>query len=252
MSPTCRIERQQGRLLLELSVAMALGLGVVLAALATLAFIQTSATLHGDALQLQRRADLAMHTLGLQLHPAGSIQLVDNADGRVRFSTAFDGYASSGQIVGGSNGRGAQPDTLTSSRGDDGETRDCLGNRPDATALGIRIDSHFSVRNGQLRCLGAHATTGAQVIVDGVEDFQVSYGLRSPGASGLAFQFVDADAVGARWPEVGAVRVCLQLHGDAHHPNAPAVHNCQNVQQPADGRLRQTVTATFMLRNAAP
>lgn len=252
MSPICRVDRQQGRLLLELSVAMAIGLGVVLTALGTLAFIQTGATLHGDALQLQRRADLAMHTLGLQLRPAGSIQLVDNADGRARFSTAFDGYASSGQIVGGSNGRAGQPDTLTSSREDDGETRDCLGNRPDATALGLRIDSRFSVRDGQLRCLGAHAASGAQVIADGVEDFQVSYGLRRPGGSGLAFQFVDADAVGTRWPEVGAVRVCLQLHSEAQHPNAPSVRNCQNVQQPADGRLRQTVTATISLRNAAP
>lgn len=237
-------------MLLELLVALVLGMMVVLAAFGTLAFVQASTTLHGDALRLQSRADVAMHTIGLQLRRAGAIELVEDATGQVRFSTLFDGHGGSGHIVRGENGRQGRPDTLSASHQDDGVARDCLGNRPDAAAQGVRIDSRFSVADGSLRCLGAHAGTGSQAIVDGVEDFQVAFGLRAAAALGATFRFKDADGVQGRWDEVGAVRVCLQLRSEARHPQAPGVRNCHGTQQAADGHLRRVSTATFTLRNA--
>ncbi|WP_326536511.1 PilW family protein [Pseudorhodoferax sp.] len=249
MSPTFRSERESGRMLLELIVALALGMMVVLAALGTLAFVQASATVHGDALRLQQRADLAIQVIGTQLRQAGAIELVETEGGMVRFSTAFDGHAGSGHAVRGENGRGARPDTLNASHQDDGEARDCLGNRPDAGAQGVRMDSRFSLAEGSLRCLGAHAATGSQVIVDGVEDFQVLYGMRSAPTEDGPFRFVDADGVGERWHEVGAVQVCLQLRSDGRHPEAAGVRNCQGADQAADGRLRRVAHATFSLRN---
>ncbi|HVR53438.1 MAG TPA: PilW family protein [Pseudorhodoferax sp.] len=237
-------------MLLELIVALGCGMAVLLAALGTLAFVQASATVHGDALRLQQRADLAIHTMGQQLRRAGAIVLEETADGQVRFSTAFDGYAGGGHAVGGANGRPGRPDTLSASHQDDGEGRDCLGNRPDAAAQGRRIDSQFTLVDGNLRCLGAHAATGSQAIVDGVEDFQVLYGMRSASAAGPQFRYADADEVAGRWGDVAAVQVCLQLRSENLHPQAPSVRNCQGAQQPADGRLRRVTHATFNLRKA--
>jgi type IV pilus assembly protein PilW len=236
-------------MLLELIVALALGMMVVLAALGTLAFVQASATVHGEALQLHQRVDIAVHHIGLQLRQAGSVELAENADGTVRFSTAFDGHAASGHAVYGENGRTGRPDILSVSHQDDGTSRDCLGNRPDSLAQGIRLDSRFSVTSGSLRCLGAHAATGSQVIVDGVEDFQVLYGMRSADAQGPQFRFVDADEVAGRWDDVAAVQVCLQVRSESRHPQAAGVRNCQGVEQAPDGWLRRVAHATFSLRN---
>ena len=239
-------------MLLELIVALAVGLGVVLTAMGTLAFVQASATVHGDALLLQQRADIALHAIGQQLRQAGAVELVENTDGSVRFSTAFDGHAASGFAVQGENGSPGKPDTLSTSRQDDGEAHDCLGNRPDATARGIRMDSRFSVAGGSLRCLGAQTASGSQIIVDGVEDFQVLYGVRSTGSGGDQFRFVDADGLAGRWADVAAVQICLQLRGEHLHPQAASVRNCQGVDQAADGRLHRVAYATFSLRNIHP
>lgn len=237
-------------MLLELLVALGCGMAVLLAALGTLAFVQASATAHGDALRLQQRADLAVQTIGQQLRRAGAIELEDTADGLVRFSTAFDGHAGSGLAVSGSDGHAGRPDTLRASHQDDGEERDCLGNRPDTAAKGRRIDSQFTLADGSLRCLGAHAATGSQAIVDGVEDFQVLYGMRSEDATGAQLRYADADAVAGRWHEVTAVQICLQLRSENRHPLAPGVRNCQGAQQPPDGHLRRVTHATFSLRRA--
>ncbi|KQP03089.1 PilW family protein [Pseudorhodoferax sp. Leaf265] len=236
-------------MLLELVVALAVGMGVVLTAMGTLAFVQASAAVHGDALRLQQRADTALRTIGMQLRQAGAVDLVENTDGSVRFSTAFDGYATGGYAVQGENGRPGAPDALSASYQDNGEAHDCLGNRPDAAAQGIRIDSRFSVVNGSLRCLGAQAASGSQVIVDGVEDFQVLYGIRSAGSGGDQFRFVDADGVAGRWADVAVVQVCLQLRSEGPHPQATSVRDCQGVDQAADGRLHRVAYATFSLRN---
>lgn len=236
-------------MLLELVVALAVGMGVVLTAMGTLAFVQASAAVHGDALRLQQRADIALRTIGMQLRQAGAVDLVENTDGSVRFSTAFDGYATGGYAVQGENGRPGAPDVLSASYQDNGEARDCLGNRPDAAAQGIRMDSRFSVANGSLRCLGAQPASGSQVIVDGVEDFQVLYGIRSADSDGDQFRFVDADGVAGQWADVAVVQVCLQLRSEGRHPQATGVRNCQGVDQAADGRLHRVAYATFSLRN---
>lgn len=237
-------------MLVELVVALAVGMMVVLAALGTLAFVQASATLHGQALQLQQRLDIAIHHIGQQLRQAGSVELADNGDGTVRLRTTLEEHAASGYAVNGENGRAGRPDTLSASHQDDGTGRDCLGNRPDGQEQDIRLDSRFTVAGGSLRCLGTHAATGSQVIVDGVEDFQVLYGMRSNDAKDAMFQFVDADAAAGRWGEVAAVQVCLQVRSESRHPQSTSVRNCQGGEQPSDGLLRRVAHATFSLRTA--
>lgn len=250
MSCAAASERQRGAALVELLTALVVGLLVVLTALGTLAFVQAGAGVQHDAFRLQQRIELALQSIGAQLRSAGAIELVEGPAGTVRFSTAFDGYGGGGMAVHGEEGARGRPDVLAASREDDGQARDCLGNRPDAAASGTRVDSRFSLTGESLRCQGAHAGTGSQVLTDGIEDFQVRYGLRSIATPEAPFGFVDARAAAHRWHEVGAVRVCLRVRGDGVHPQAVAVRGCDGAEVPPDGRLRRVVHATFSLRNA--
>lgn len=246
---------QGGATLIELVTALAAGMLVVLAALATLALLQTSATLQGDASRLQQRIEVALHAIGWQLRQAGAVELRRLPDGTVSFSTAFDGYAGTGHAVSGDDGAQGRPDTLRVSHEDNATSRDCLGNRPNGNLAGVRVDSRFAVVSGELRCLGANAQTGAQVLIDGVEDFQVRYGLRDGGAAGALRRYVDAAGIAGRWSEVRAVSVCLQVRGEGRldaGSGTASPAGCNGNSLPADGRLRRVARATFHLRNAAP
>lgn len=250
-SPEAR-RRQRGAMLVELMTGLTIGLMVTLAALGTLAFLQTSALVQGEAFRLQQRIDIAMQTIGVQLRQAGAVELQATQDGTaVSFSNAFDGHAGSGFAVLGDEGAQGAPDTLRTSHQDGQDTRDCLGNQPDASQAGIRVDSRFTLAAGDLRCLGAHRATGSQTIVDRVEDFQVRYGMRTPGAHGPAFRYVDATAVGARWDEVGAVSICIQVASESRSQARAETErlDCQGRPLRVDGHLRRVARATFSLRN---
>lgn len=248
-------QRQRGATLMELSMGLATGMLVVLAALAALALLQSSAAMQGDASRLQQKLDVALSTLGWQVRQAGAIELRSLQDGvSVSFSRAFDGYGGSGHAVSGDEGTNGRPDVLRVSYEDRIDARDCLGNRPDSALAGVRIDNRFSVSAGELRCLGAHGGTGAQVIVDGVEDFQVQYGLRSGAGPGARWAYLDAGAIAGRWSDVQAVRICLQVAGQGRHDAAlgAASAGCSGAPLPADGKLRRVAHATFHLRSSAP
>lgn len=250
MSPTYNPDagrRQRGAMLLELITGQLIGLMVALAALGSLAFMQRSSEMQGEAFRLQQRIDVAMLAIGQQLRQAGAVELQATRSGTaVHFSSAFDG-----QAVRGEDGSRGTSDTLMTSYQDSGDARDCLGNRPDAAQVGVRVDSRFSVAAGTLRCLGAHRATGNQTIVDQVEDFQVDYGVRAESATGPQFQFLDASAVGSAWSAVRAVRVCLQIASERNLqiPAADAQRDCQGRALPTDGHLRRVTRMTFSLRN---
>lgn len=239
-------------MLVELLTGLLIGLMVTLTALGTLAFMQASTVVQSEAFRLQQKIDVAMQTIGQQLRQAGAVELQPALNGTaVSFSSAFDGHAGSGHAVYGEDGRGHAADVLLVSHQDGADTRDCLGNRPDAEQSGIRVDSRFSVAAGVLRCLGAHRGTGSQAIADRVEDFQVRYGLRTDSTSGPRFRFVDAASVGTGWADVRAVQVCLQIASERSLQPTPAANllDCHGGTIPADGRLRRVAQATFTLRN---
>lgn len=244
-----RRSHQRGAGLIELMTGLVIGLMVALAALGTLVFLQTSAQVQGEAFRLQQRIDFAVQTIGVQLRQAGAIELQAAQNGAaVSFSNAFDGHGGSGFPVIGDDGARGAPDTLRTSHQDGLDTRDCLGNQPDASQAGIRVDSRFTLARGDLRCLGAHRNTGNQTIVDRMEDFQVRYGMRMPNQQ---FRYVDATEVGDRWHEVGAVSICLQAASESRHqvPTSPDRLDCQGRPLAADGYLRAVAHATFSLRN---
>ncbi len=247
---------QCGASLIELLTGIVVGLLVTLAALGTLLFMQLSSATKDDAFRLQERADVALRAIGGQLRQAGAIELQQTVAGNaVTFSRAFDGFGGSGHAVEGDRGTGTQGDTLRVSHQDNATARDCLGNQPDAAQAGIRIDSRFFVASGELRCAGANSKAGAQAVVDHVEDFRVSYGVREAGASGTQYRVVNADQVGMQWGDVQAVLVCLQVSGERRaETQSPAAGDfgCSGQRIPMDGTTRHVVRATFSLRNAVP
>lgn len=267
-----RITTQHGVTLVELMVGIAIGLLVVVAALGTLATTQVTSTAVGESTRLQQKADFVFRAVGFQIRQAGAIDVatMPGAD-VVAYSTNFNGYGgvtSPFLIISGDEG-GASPDTLRVSYEEQvGVSRDCLGNLPVGTTPANRhVDNQFSVMGTELVCLG-NGAAAAQTIADGVEDFQVTYGVRtvtfwSPGIAPPAvlapdtatYRYFNADTapfgtVVSR-NGVNAVTICLQLRGDTKDTarQATSIQGCRGAIVAGDGYIRRVYRSTFMLRS---
>ena len=248
---------QQGFSLLELMVGLTIGLMVVVAAVGSLVYTQISSTVVGDGARLQQKTDIVFRNIGFHISQAGAIELIGTADpARMIFSAAFTGFnptvtgATGGQIfaIHGLDGASNAPDTLRVSYEDDGVVLDCLGAR---TTTAGRVDNQFYVLNGNLMCQGASAAP-PQPIADGVEDFQVTYGVQTlNGAGAPQYQFYRADQI-VDWTNIQAVSICLQLVGDNKGNPQPGLvtRGCRNQIITNDGLLRRVFQRTFSLRNA--
>lgn len=263
---------QRGVSLIELMVGITIGLLVVVAALGTLSFTQVSSTTVNDNVRLQQKATSAFRSIGFQGRQAGSQEIVTHPSGvAVTFSGAWTGVGGSLAAVGGVDGGGpGVPDTLQLSFQDNGITRDCLGNLPIATA-GDRVDTTYSVVGGRLQCTDSNGVT--QVLIDGVEDFQVTYGAKSytgsskppiyaavggPSAPRVAapsvyreYNTAAAALAQANLPFIPlnlAVTICLQLRGDVQTDAPPvAIQGCSGAV-PGDGFVRRVYRNTYGLR----
>lgn len=264
--------QQRGLTLIELMVGITIGLLVVLAAVGSLAFTQITSTVVSDSSRLQQKADNIFRNIGFHLVQAGAIELSPSAADAavVTFSSAYPGFkntvtgatvdASVKQIysIHGVNGDGSAnstaPDILRVSYQDTGTSRDCLGNRP--TVTGVNVDSQFSVTGTDLMCLGA-TNASAQSIADGVEDFQVTYGIQTGDIGNWQYRFYRADEMlGAgftpNWANIQAVEICIQITGDNQGNPQPGLvtTGCRGQTVTNDGKLRRVFRRTFALRNA--
>ncbi|ABM38210.1 PilW family protein [Polaromonas naphthalenivorans] len=260
---------QRGFSLMELMVGLTIGLLVVVAALGSFLYTQISSGVVGDSARLQQEADNTFRILGFQIQQAGAINLGQSTTDpdRVIFSSAFTGFdptttgATAGQIfsIHGLEGASNAPDTLRVSYQDgNGTTHDCLGNTLltsntwNNARRNIRMDNQFTVDTAkkELNCAGATAA-GAQPIADGVEDFQVTYGVQTVAGGVLQYQFYTADLV-PDWTNIQAVTVCLQFIGENRGNPQPGlvVTGCRGQTVTNDGLLRKVFRRTYSLRNA--
>ena len=267
---------QRGVTLIELMIGITIGLLVVVAALGSLVFTHITATSVGDSARLQQKASAAFRAMGAQVRQAGGNEVMQNAGlATVGYNPAFDGFNAMGArfMVHGLEGASDAPDTLRISYPDSPLARDCLGNRPAPAQVGIRVDNQFSVNPaGNLVCLSADGSS--QAIVDGVEDFQVTYNVRTVTAlsTGLAppairapdtanyRQFTAATAPfgltnpDPTLPQLGwSVTVCLQLRGDitTDSPRGDiGMVGCREQAITGDGRFRRVYRETFGLRSS--
>lgn len=264
---------QRGITLVELMVGIAIGLLVVVAAVGTLVTTQVTSTAVGDSARLQQKADFVFRAVGFQLRQAGGLDVVAPSPGSdlVAYSTSFTGYGgvtSPNLIVTGVEG-GVSPDTLRVSYEEQvGVSRDCLGALPVGTVPGNRrVDSQFSVVGTELVCLG-NGAAAPQTIADGVEDFQVTYGVRtvitpSPGISAPVvrvpdianYRFFNADTApfgtAVTFNAVNAVTICLRLRSDLKDTarQAIGVQGCDGAAIAGDGYIRRVYRSTFLLRS---
>lgn len=278
LSPRRYAAAQRGLSLMELLVGITIGLLVVIAALGTLASTQLTSTTVGDSARLQQKADFIFRSMGFQLRQAGAIDIAAPAPGSevVAYSTAFTGYGgltSPNLIVSGLEGASSSPDTLRVSYEEQvGVSRDCLGNLPiGTTTVDRRVDNQFSIGTGanagRLMCLGNGSAT-PQALADGVEDFQVTYGVRTVATPALPIAppavRVPDDAnyrefkagtppfgTAATPNAVNSITVCLQLRGDLRDDarKLGGITGCGGTTVAADGFMRRVYRNTFLLRS---
>lgn len=259
-----KASRQSGVSLIELMIGMVVGLMVVIAATGSLAYTRTASRVMGDSTRLQQDAAIAFRTIGQVARQAGARRLVSTPGGTVSFNPKYMGIQVNVNTfrpaaVKGTDGAFNGPDTLEIDRDNtlapevdtsptDIESVDCLG---EPIERQYSVSSKFSVAAGQLKCDGSGNSIGTFSLMEGVEDFQVWYGLRE----GPGLRYITATALNqlspAPWDQVEALRVCLRLTGELTNEAGATTVGCQGEAIPSDGRLRRVFSRIFKLRNAS-
>ncbi|MDM0103936.1 prepilin-type N-terminal cleavage/methylation domain-containing protein [Variovorax sp. J22R24] len=244
--------RQRGLSLVELLVAMTVGLMVVVAAVGALALSRAASSDVSDLSQLQQQGSYALHVIGTQIRHAGSVDPVrDDATGLYAFVKSPVGVGSANAMVFGADGKGTQPDSVsvafapasigTSDLGPSAQY-DCAGTRVDEAD---RVVATFEVAaQGQLRCAGE---SQKQPVIANVADLQIDYRVETEGG----IQTMDADEVEGRklWGAVTAIEVCLDLQGDEIGADLDDLYKaCGNADKPRDGRVHLVFRNVFSLR----
>jgi type IV pilus assembly protein PilW len=251
---------QSGLTLVEILVALIIGMLVVLAATASMLGTRRTALTGGDVDELHQSSALAFRVLGQQIRQAGYVP-IDERGPRFRFNVndatlladepAF--FAIKGAEAASTSGN----DTLKVGYAPSPDHfEDCLGQAAKpydpadpASPRNVRlITSEFSVGDGALRCRGSGKAGQSQPIVMGVERFDVQYGIAGADGNQPA-RYVTATEAGD-FKLVRTVRICLQLAGMSTSNPDGSHTDCDGVSQSSrDGRLRRVYTAVFALRN---
>lgn len=239
---------QLGLTLVEMMVAMALGLLILLAVSSIYIGSRQTFRMQDDNARLQETGRYALEVLGRSVRQAGFWNMPINP---VATATAFGGTP-----ITGVNGAGSAPDTVTVQY--DGLTgdRDCEGNVLAANAI---VQDAFRLDNSELQCDGnADGTVDHQALVSDIEDVQILYGIDTTNDQS-ADRYV---ATPANWAQVVSARVCVQARSANSVNNRPQTFlNCGGALGTATGaaavtaagandfRLRRTFVATYNLRN---
>lgn len=259
---------QRGVSLLELLVGIAIGLLVVVAALASLVFTRVSSQTVGDSSRLQQDANTAFRIIGHHIRQGGARRVVEPVAGssNVLFNGLYQGYGinpntGSAAIVNGTEGAANAPDVLQVSHDSEPDlgATDCLGELPIAAAANNIQNRFFFAVNaqgvGELRCAGSGATSAGVpagfALVQGVEDFQVWYGFRAAGTDNVQYNTAAQLAVinPVPWDQVESVMVCLRMSSEQASYQGIATTGCQNEAIAADGRIRRVFFRVFNIRN---
>lgn len=230
---------QRGVSLIELLVGIAIGLLVVAVAGGALMASRGISGTVSDASVLQQQAGFAFRVIGQQVRQAGSLYLnLDPANhtgsevDRYALPVAFETRAASTEA-----GHGFSPRDDTISGTDSSLTvgyrryseavfnprndaypneslsRNCVGGPANGDTY-LRVESRFTLQDGNLRCGGNNTATAPQPIVGNVANFRVRYLLTTgTGDGNPQIQYVNAATAGSDWSRVAGVEVCLVLYG---------------------------------------
>lgn len=239
--------RQFGAMLIELMIGLAIAALAIGAAMASLLVARDATSAVGELSQLQQQAAHAMRVMGLQIRPAGSLNLepASGDEGLLRFVLAAPALEGHATVVHGEDASVGSslslahlaPPLLPSQR------HDCLGQ---AVPEGGRMDARFELDGkGSLRCKSSSGQT--QPLVAGVHAFRVRYRVRS---GDQVRNLVAADVTQARlWPSVTALEVCLDLRGDERSAAYEGNYiDCAGRPAPSGSRLHLVTRKLFHLR----
>jgi len=235
------MKRQQGFSLVELMVALLLGLLITGAAVQLFLTNQRSFLLQQTLSRVQENGQLFVRFLVTDLRRTGleMTGVASAIDKGVRF-------ASAGGLPGSSNG--ADFDRLTVSYHG---TSDCEGS---ATAAMVDVvNTYFVNADNELVCQGNLTGGAGVVLLDGVEAFEVLYGIDEV-VDGFANvnRYVEAGSQGSN--PVIAVRFSLLLKEESSNlPEGDGTREVhvltRTVTEPADRSVRRVFMSTVKLRN---
>lgn len=212
--------RQAGLSLVELMIAMVLGLFLIAGALTVYAETKRTYRYHDGLAQIQEQTRFSVFFLTRNVRVAG-----------------FPGdNAPPGNRIEGTDG---VTDTLTV------RVRDELDCRDEPTG-GVAIN-RFRINAGNLECSGDGVTW--DVYVTNVEDMQFAYGEDLNG-DGSANRYVTASD-GPNWGDVVAIRASLLIRSADFATSEPESYRSLGgaVVVPADRRIRRSAETTIALRN---
>lgn len=251
--------RQAGLTLMEVMVALTIGLVVLLAVGSVYLGSRQTYRVQEDNARLQESGKYALEVIGRSLRQAG-------ADAEMNFNpvaiTPQCDVAGVCTPVAGTNGAAAAPDTMAiqfyASREELNAgawiTRDCTGG---VVASGNVVTNTFDVNGTDLRCTGS--VGGTQALVSDIEDMQVIYGIDINGDQS-ADQYVAAPTA-AQWSQVVTARVCMLVRSANNGlTTSPQTYmNCAGALGTTPGstttagagdlRLHRSFVGTFNLRN---
>jgi type IV pilus assembly protein PilW len=263
-----------GFALIEILVALAIGLVVVGAVLASYLSNAQTGRLQSAVAQMDEDAQIGLRILTRELLMAGyALPTSMNADTRV-FNQSYDGRAVFGCDKGFSAAPSANPSTCAISGGtpsieiayevdlynsvvSNGKGTDCAGEALPASQNGITFNRYgvgsSSPGRSELRCSSGNSTIP---LVDNVERLQFWYGQSDGGATPQLIRYTQAG--GADFSRVMSVRVCLLMRSSEAPAKAEdaawqSYLDCDGVRRTAaDGRLRRVYFSTIALRSKTP
>ena len=263
-----------GFALIEILVALAIGLVVVGAVLASYLSNAQTGRLQSAAAQMDEDAQIGLRILTRELLMAGyAMPISMNADTRV-FNQSYEGRAVFGCDKGFSAAPSANPSTCASGGGtpsieiayevdlynsvvSKGKGTDCAGEALPASQNGITFNRYSvgssTAGRSELRCSSGSSTIP---LVDNVERLQFWYGQSDGGATPQLIRYTQASD--ADFSRVMSVRVCLLMRSSEAPAKAEdaawqSYLDCDGVRRTAaDGRLRRVYFSTIALRSKTP
>ncbi|MFP4905086.1 PilW family protein [Paraburkholderia sp. BR14261] len=253
--------QEAGHTLLELTIAVALGLVVTLGALSAYRTQRLAYAQANDAARIHDAGMNALMLIGEQIQMAGFVAADARSPpgGRAIFGctagrpVGTDVALACELLPSRSDGLAVryQGDSVSTWPVANGQVTDCLGQAVGVAGVEIVNRYHAKVSGStgesELYCEGSGKVGTAQPLVEGVERLRLRY-----WTAGAA-QAVEASALARdQWASVVAVDLCVLVRGAAFARRTRYV-DCDGVQAlGADGRARQAFWRHIVLRNVLP
>lgn len=255
---------QQGLSLIELMVAVVLGLLLINGALEMLLTSRGTYRNTDDLSRIQENGRFALDMLSTNIRMAGyknpvniNFDIEDTQIFQSFFSDACDTFDPCTADGGGSNSDRIA--VYLDPPPDAGSDTDCVGN-PVGDEDNIANVYFLETVNGisTLFCRGFNNSTGSwtaggrQPLLDGIDNMQILYGLED--ATGQVDRYVSADELsGADWGNIGAVRLALLVSSGTDRTDAYAQPEFNLLDadtiSPANALSRRVFTTTIILNN---